>query len=321
MAHIDLAAPIFVAGHRGLVGSAIVRALQVRGHTRILTRTRQEVDLGRQDQVERFFASEKPVYVHLAAAKVGGIHANNTKRAEFLSENLMVALNVLEAARTNGVAKLIFLGSSCIYPRLCPQPMREEHLLTGALEPTNEPYAIAKIAGVKLVEAFNHQYHTGWLSLMPTNLYGPGDNYDLHGSHVLPALIRKFHEAKLAGDRPVTLWGSGTARREFMHVDDLADACCFALENIPAGQAPTDLYNVGSGYEVTINELALLVQQVVGHRGAITWDATQPDGTPRKLLDTSRLATLGWKARIALADGLQRTYLDFQSAVYPRVAA
>ena len=311
MNHIDRSAPIFVAGHRGLVGSAIVRALQIRGHTRILTRTRQEVDLGRQDQVERFFASEKPVYVHLAAGKVGGIHANNTYRAQFLSENLMIALNVLEVARTNGVEKLVFLGSSCIYPRLCPQPMREEHLLTGALEPTNEPYAIAKIAGVKMVEAFNLQYRTGWLSLMPTNLYGQGDNYDLHGSHVLPALLRKFHEAKEAGHQPVTLWGSGTARREFLHVDDLADACCFALEHIPAGQVPTDLYNVGSGHEVTISDLALLIQQIVGHHGAITWDSTQPDGTPRKLLDTSRMTALGWQARISLADGLRRTYQDF----------
>ena len=311
MGSIDLTAPIFVAGHRGLVGSAIVRALQARGHTRILMRTRQELDLGRQDQVERFFAAEKPAYVHLAAAKVGGIHANNTYRAQFLSENLMVALNVLEAARANGVAKLVFLGSSCIYPRMCPQPMREEHLLTGALEPTNEPYAIAKIAGVKLVEAFNHQYRTGWLSLMPTNLYGPGDNYDLVGSHVLPALIRKFHEAKEAGNRPVSLWGTGAALREFLHVDDLADACCFALEHIDAGQSPMDLYNVGSGQELAIRELALLVQQVVGHRGGIDWDPTKPDGTPRKLLDTSRLKGLGWTAKIALLQGLQRTYQDF----------
>ena len=321
MGSIDLTAPIFVAGHRGLVGSAIVRALQARGHTRILMRTRQELDLGRQDQVERFFAAEKPAYVHLAAAKVGGIHANNTYRAQFLSENLMVALNVLEAARANGVAKLVFLGSSCIYPRMCPQPMREEHLLTGALEPTNEPYAIAKIAGVKLVEAFNHQYRTGWLSLMPTNLYGPGDNYDLVGSHVLPALIRKFHEAKEAGNRPVSLWGTGAALREFLHVDDLADACCFALERIDAGQSPMDLYNVGSGQEVAIRELALLVQQVVGHHGAIEWDPTKPDGTPRKLLDTSRLTGRGWTARISLAEGLRRTYQDFLTVDRLRFAA
>ena len=313
MTQIDLAAPVFVAGHRGLVGSAIVRALQARGHTRIVTRTRQELDLGRQEQVERFFASEKPKYVHFAAAKVGGIHANNTYRAQFLSENLSIALNVLEAARANGVEKLIFLGSSCIYPRLCPQPMREEHLLSGPLEPTNEPYAIAKIAGVKLVETFNHQYRSGWLSLMPTNLYGPGDNYDLSGSHVLPALMRKFHEAKEAGNRPVSLWGTGAALREFLHVDDLAQACCFALESIDAGQAPMDLYNVGSGQEVSIRELAHLVQQVVGHQGAIEWDATKPDGTPRKLLDTSRMQSRGWTAKISLAQGLTRTYQDFQS--------
>ncbi len=312
MASIDLNAPIFVAGHRGLVGSAIVRALRVRGHKRILMRTRAELDLSRQDQVERFFATEKPHYVHFAAAKVGGIHANNTYRAQFLSENLSVALNVLEAARVNGVAKLIFLGSSCIYPRLCPQPMREEHLLSGPLEPTNEPYAIAKIAGVKLVETFNHQYHTGWLSLMPTNMYGPGDNYDLSGSHVLPAMIRKFHEAKEAGDRPVSLWGTGAALREFLHVDDLAEACCFAMEHILAGKASMDLYNVGSGHEVSIRELALMIQQVVGHRGLIEWDSTKPDGTPRKLLDTSRMTALGWTARISLAEGLRRTYQDFQ---------
>ena len=311
MSAIDTQAPIFVAGHRGLVGSAIIRALRVRGHSRIVTRTRQELDLCRQDQVERFFAAEKPTYVHFAAAKVGGIHANNTYRAQFISENLMVALNVLEAARANGVEKLIFLGSSCIYPRLCPQPMLEEHLLSGPLEPTNEPYAIAKIAGVKMVEAFNHQYGTGWLSLMPTNLYGPGDNYDLSGSHVLPALIRKFHEAKEDGNRPVSLWGSGSALREFLHVDDLAEACCFAMEHITAGRSQMDLYNVGSGQEVSIRELALLVQGVVGHHGAIEWDPTKPDGTPRKLLDTSRLASLGWTAKITLVQGLQRTYQDF----------
>ena len=318
---IDLRAPVFVAGHRGLVGSAIVRALQARGHTRILTRTRQELDLSRQEQVERFFASEKPVYVHLAAAKVGGIHANNTLRAQFLAENLAIALNIIEASRIHGVAKLLFLGSSCIYPRLAPQPLREEHLLTGALEPTNEPYAIAKIAGVKLVETYNHQYGTGWLSLMPTNLYGPGDNYDLNGSHVLPALIRKFHEAHERGDAPVQLWGTGVALREFLHVDDLADACCFAMERISAGQAPMDLYNVGSGQEVSIRDLALLVQRVTGHRGEIRWDASKPDGTPRKLLDPSRLAALGWTAKIGLEDGLRRTYAHFLSVDRQRFAA
>ena len=308
---LDLDAPIFVAGHRGLVGSALVRALTARGHTRILTRTRAELDLQRQDQVERFFATEKPVYVHLAAAKVGGIHANNTYRAQFITENLSIALNIMEAARLNGVRKLLFLGSSCIYPRMCPQPMKEEYLLTGALEPTNEPYAIAKIAGVKLVESYNHQYGLGWLSAMPTNMYGPGDNYDLANSHVLPALIRKFHEAKERAHAPVSLWGTGTALREFMHVDDLAEACGFLMEHVSAGEASMDLYNVGSGAEVSIRELAAIVQRVVGHQGEIQWDASKPDGTPRKLLDSSRLAARGWKPRISLEEGLQRTYGDF----------
>ncbi len=307
----DLHAPIFVAGHRGLVGSALVRTLAARGHTRILTRTRAELDLQRQDQVEKFFATEKPVYVHLAAAKVGGIHANNTYRAQFLSENLMIALNILEAARLHGVRKLLFLGSSCIYPRMCPQPMKEDYLLSGPLEPTNEPYAIAKIAGVKLVESYNHQYRLGWLSAMPTNLYGPGDNYDLANSHVLPALIRKFHEAKERGHAPVSLWGTGAALREFLHVDDLAEACCYLMEHVSAGEASMDLYNVGSGAEVSIRELAGIVQRAVGHQGEIQWDASKPDGTPRKLLDSSRLAARGWQARISLEEGIRRTYGDF----------
>ena len=312
MSLIDRSAPIFVAGHRGLVGSALVRTLQARGHTRILTRTRAELDLTRQDQVEEFFAREKPIYVHLAAAKVGGINANNVYRAQFLAENLAIALNIIEASRVHGVAKLLFLGSSCIYPRLCPQPMREEHLLSGALEPTNEPYAIARIAGVKLIEAYNHQYGTQWLSAMPTNLYGPGDNYDLANSHVLPAMLRKFHEAKLAGHAPVQLWGTGTAKREFLHVDDLADACCFLMEQVAAGSVPMDLYNVGSGQEVTVKELALMVQQIVGHSGEIRWDASKPDGTPRKLLDVSRLSARGWRSKVALREGLMRTYADYR---------
>lgn len=311
---LDRHAPIYVAGHRGLVGSAIMRALTARGHTRIITRTRAELDLLRQDQVERFFATEKPAYVHFAAAKVGGIHANNTYRAQFLYENLVIATNLIEAARVSGVDKLIFLGSSCIYPRMCPQPMHEDHLLSSALEPTNEPYAIAKIAGVKMIENYNRQHGTRWLSAMPTNLYGPGDNYDLANSHVLPALIRKFHEAKAAGNAPVSLWGTGAALREFLHVDDMADACCFLMENVAAGEASMDLYNVGSGAEVSIRELARQVQQVVGHQGEIHWDATKPDGTPRKLLDSTRLAARGWKPKISLEEGLRRTYADFQGA-------
>ena len=305
---LDLTAPVYVAGHRGLVGSAIVRSLQRRGHTRILVRTRAELDLLRQDQVERFFAEERPAYVHLAAAKVGGIQANNVYRGQFLYENLLIAGNIIEAARRHGVAKLLFLGSSCIYPRMCPQPMREEHLLTGPLEPTNEPYAIAKIAGVKLVESYNRQYGTQWLSAMPTNLYGPGDTYDLANSHVLPALIRKFHEAKLAGNRPVDLWGTGSALREFLHVDDMAEACGFLMEQVPAGAVPMDLYNVGSGQEVSIRDLALIVQRVVGHEGEIRWDATKPDGTPRKLLDSSRLHQLGWRPLVGLEAGIAATY-------------
>jgi len=302
---------IFVAGHRGLAGSAIVRALRQRGEADLLLRTRQELDLLDQAAVMAFFASERPTQVYLAAAKVGGIHANNVQRGAFLYENLIIAANIIEAARRYGTAKLLFLGSSCIYPLMCPQPMREEHLLTGALEPTNEPYAIAKIAGVKLIESYNRQYGTAWLSAMPTNLYGPNDNYDLETSHVLPALIRKFHEAKLAGNAPVALWGSGTPLREFLFVDDLAEACCFLMEQARAGDVPMDLYNVGSGHEVSIADLARLIQGIVGHRGDIRWDPSKPDGTPRKLLDTSRLAERGWTARTPLAEGIRRAYEAF----------
>jgi GDP-L-fucose synthase len=299
---------VFVAGHRGLAGSAIVRALRRRGDVDLILRTRQELDLLDQAAVMAFFARERPEQVYLAAAKVGGILANNVQRGAFLYENLIIAATIIEAARRHGTAKLLFLGSSCIYPRLCPQPMREEHLLSGPLEQTNEPYAIAKIAGVKLVESYNRQYGTAYLSAMPTNLYGPGDNYDLETSHVLPALIRKFHEAKRAGNAPVDLWGSGAPLREFLYVDDLADACLFLMERCAAGEAPMDLYNVGSGQETSIADLARLIQGIVGHRGEIRWDATKPDGTPRKLLDTGRLAARGWTARVPLAEGIRRAY-------------
>ncbi len=302
---------IYVAGHNGLVGSALIRALRARGFTNLILRSRAELDLCRQAAVEAFFAAEKPNVVLFAAAKVGGILANNTWRYDFIHQNLTMAANVIEAARVNGAKKLLFLGSSCIYPKFAPQPMPEDCLLSGPLEPTNEPYAIAKIAGVKLVENCNRQYGTDFLSAMPTNLYGPGDNFDLTSSHVLPAMLRKFHDAKLAGHAQVTLWGSGTPRREFLHVDDLADACLFLLRKVKAGTVPGDLINVGCGEDVAIADLALLVQEVVGHRGTITWDATKPDGTPRKLQDVARLTQLGWKPTITLRDGLTSTYRWF----------
>jgi GDP-L-fucose synthase len=310
---------IYIAGHNGLVGSAVVRALTARGLTNLALRSRTDLDLCRQAAVEEFFAREKPVYVIFAAAKVGGILANDTYRYDFIHQNLMMAANVIEAARGNGVRKLLFLGSSCIYPKLAPQPMREEHLLTGALEPTNEPYAIAKIAGLKLVENSNRQYGTDFISAMPTNLYGPGDNFDLTSSHVLPAMMRKFHEAKLAGNAPVTLWGSGTPKREFLHVDDLADACLFLLQNVKAGAVPCDLVNIGCGEDLSIAELAVLVQRTVGHTGEIVWDRSKPDGTPRKLQDVSRLEQLGWKARTPLQEGLASTYRWFLGQGLDRV--
>ncbi len=276
-----------------------------------LTRTRQELDLRDAAAVSRFIAATKPVSVIIAAAKVGGILANDTFRYDFLAENLAIELNLIEACRLHKIPRVLFLGSSCIYPKLAPQPMREDSLLTSALEPTNEPYAIAKIAGVKLIENCNRQYKTNWLSVMPTNLYGPGDNFDLQSSHVLPAMMRKFHEAKLVGHVPVTLWGSGTPRREFLHVDDLADACLHVLANVRAGQVPGDLINIGCGTDVTIAELAIIIQRMVGHNGEIIWDRSKPDGTPRKLMDVSRLAALGWQARIKLEQGIKDTYQWF----------
>ncbi len=302
---------VFISGHRGLVGSALVRACTARGYGRLILRTHDQLDLTDQGAVRAFFAQERPRLVVVAAGKVGGIVANNTRRAEFIYDNLMIAANVIDAAYRQGVAKLLYLGSSCIYPRGCPQPMREEHLLSGELEATNEPYAVAKIAGIKLVENYHRQYGCNFLSAMPTNLYGENDNFDLTSSHVLPAMIRKFHEAKINGHAPVTLWGSGAVRREFLHVDDLADACLFILGRVDAGQLPGDLINVGCGEDLTIRELAVLVQRVVAHQGEVRWDASKPDGTPRKLLDVSRLGALGWRAHTKLADGIAATYRWF----------
>ncbi len=301
---MDLTARIFVAGHHGMVGSAIVRQLQTAGATQVLTAERAELDLTSQAQVERYFDAERPQLVFLAAAKVGGIHANSVYPAEFIRDNLAIQTNVIHAAWKSGVRKLCFLGSSCIYPRLAPQPMREEALLTGPLEPTNEWYAIAKIAGIKMCQAYRQQYDFDAISLMPTNLYGPGDNFDAQNSHVLPALIRRFHEAKLRADPTVTIWGSGTPRREFLHVDDLAEAAIF-LTRTYSSEA---IVNVGVGKDETILQLAQQIANVVGFQGEILTDPTKPDGTPRKLLDVSRIHGFGWSARIELADGLRSTY-------------
>jgi GDP-L-fucose synthase len=302
-------ASIFVAGHRGMVGSAIVRQLQASGYSNLALRSRREVDLRDAQSVDRFFASERPEYVFLAAAKVGGILANSTYPVEFLRDNLLIELNVMEAAYKHGVTKLEMLGSSCIYPKMAPQPMQEEHLLTGSLEPTNEWYAIAKIAGIKLAQAYWQQYGFRSISLMPTNLYGPGDNFDLQTSHVLPALMRKFHEAKESGASEVELWGSGLARRDLLHVDDMASA---AVQLMIEYDEP-GIINVGSGQDLTIGELAQIVGEVVGYRGRIAYDATKPDGTLRKLMDVSRLRALGWSAKIGLKDGISSTYAWYLS--------
>ena len=301
---MDKQAKIFVAGHRGLVGSAIVRRLEQAGFANLLLRARSELDLCDPAAVDAFFASERPAYVFVAAAKVGGIHANNTYPADFLRDNLLIQTSVIDAAYRHGTTKLLFLGSSCIYPKFAPQPMPEDCLLTGPLEPTNEWYAIAKIAGIKMCQAYRRQYGFNAISLMPTNLYGPGDNFDLANSHVLPALIRKFHEAKMQGDAEVVIWGSGTPRREFLHVDDLADACLFLMQ----GYDEERIINVGVGEDASILELATLVQHVVGFKGEIVRDPSKPDGTPRKLLDVSRLHALGWRARIGLEEGIHETY-------------
>ncbi|WP_328591498.1 GDP-L-fucose synthase family protein [Methylotetracoccus oryzae] len=304
---VDKAAPILVAGHRGMVGSALVRRLRTAGYTTLLTPSRQELDLLDQAAVFAYLERERPAYLFLAAAKVGGIQANNTYRADFIYQNLVIEANLIHGAHRAGLQRLMFLGSSCIYPRDCPQPIREEYLLTGPLEATNEPYAIAKIAGIKLCESYQRQYGRQYVSVMPTNLYGPNDNYDLNNSHVLPALIRKTHEAKQRGDRELTVWGSGTPRREFLYVDDLADACVYLMETGYDGP----LVNVGCGADVTIRELAETVMDVVAFPGTIVFDASKPDGTPRKLLDVSRLAALGWQARTELRTGIRLAYEDF----------
>lgn len=298
---------IYVAGHRGMVGSAIVRELQRQGYCNIITRTHGELDLCRQEQVEKFFAAEQPEYVFLAAAKVGGIIANHTAQADFMYDNMMLEMNVINAAWRNGCRKLLFLGSSCIYPRLAPQPMPESCLLTSSLEPTNEAYALAKISGLKYCEYLNRQYGTDFISVMPTNLYGPNDNYHPTHSHVLPALIRRFHEAKESGAPSVTCWGDGTPLREFLYVDDLADLCVFLMNNYSGNET----VNAGTGKEIAIKELTELVAKVIGYEGEILWDTSKPNGTPRKLLDVSKAERLGWRYRTELEDGIRLSYEDF----------
>jgi len=295
---------IYVAGHRGMVGSAIIRRLQQAGFHNIITRTSPELDLRSQQAVAAFFAQEKPDHVFLAAAKVGGIMANNTYRAEFLYDNLMIQSNVIHQAYVNRTKKLMFLGSSCIYPKLAPQPLKEDYLLTGLLEPTNEPYAIAKIAGIKMCDAYRAQYGCNFVSVMPTNLYGPNDNYDLQNSHVLPALLRKFHEAKTEQAPAVVIWGTGTPKREFLHADDMADACFYLMQHYDQ----EGLVNIGVGDDISIADLALLIKDIVGYTGALQFDASKPDGTPRKLMDVSKLHSLGWQAKIDLDHGIRRVY-------------
>lgn len=307
MQPLDRSKKIYVAGHRGLVGSALVRKLEKEGFTNIITRTHQELDLTRQADVEKFFETEKPDYVILAAAKVGGIHANDTYPADFIMKNLQMECNVIDAAHKNQVEKLLFLGSSCIYPRECPQPIKEEYLLSDYLEKTNEAYALAKIAGLKMCSYYNKQYGTNYISVMPCNLYGINDNFSLENSHVLPALMRKFHEAKIKGESSVTVWGSGKPLREFLNVDDLADACLFLMDHYEGD----DFFNVGYGAEVTIMELANLVKKTVGFEGEIVMDASKPDGTMRKLTDISRIKALGWEPKITLEEGLKETYQWF----------
>ena len=306
---MDKNAKIFVAGHRDMVGSALVRRLQAAGYTNVITRSRQELDLLSQQAVHDFMHQERPDYIYIAAAKVGGIQANNVYRADFIYQNLVIEANLIHSAHTAGVQRLMFLGSSCIYPKLAPQPLKEDYLLTGLLEPTNEPYAIAKIAGIKLCEAYNSQYGRQYISVMPTNLYGPNDNYDLNNSHVLPALIRKAHEAKTQQATNLSVWGSGTPMREFLYADDLADACVYLMETQYCGP----LVNIGTGTDVTIRQLAQTIVKVIGFGGDLSFDASKPDGTPRKLMDVSRLTALGWTAKTSLEDGIRLAYQDFLS--------
>jgi len=302
--NMDKQSKIYVAGHRGLVGSAIVRKLRELGYENLVCKAHHEVDLMRQEEVEQFFDQERPEYVFLAAAKVGGILANSTYPADFIYNNLVIQTNVIHASYQFNAKKLLFLGSSCIYPKLCPQPMKEEYLLSGYLEPTNEPYAIAKIAGIKMCQYYNRQYDTHFISVMPTNLYGPNDNFDLETSHVLPALIKKFHEAKAKDRKEVEIWGTGKPRREFLHVDDLADACVYLMNHYDE----SDFINIGTGKDSSIRELAEIVAKVVGFEEKLRFDASKPDGTPQKLLDVSRLKSLGWSPRISLKDGIKQTY-------------
>ena len=309
---MKLDSKIYVAGHRGMVGSAIVRALENRGYKNLIYKTSKELDLTNQLQVQIFFENEKPEYVFLAAAKVGGILANNTYRADFIYQNLMIQNNVIHAAYETGVSKLMFLGSSCIYPKNAPQPLKEEYLLTGLLEPTNEPYAIAKIAGIKMCEAYRDQYGCNFISVMPTNLYGPNDSYDSNNSHVLPALLRKFIEAKVKGEKSVIIWGSGTPLREFLHVDDLADACLFVMENYNE----KEFLNIGIGQDISILDLAKLVKEIVGFEGEITLDKSKPDGTPRKLMDVTKLSNLGWSPSIKLNDGIRLTISECERTIF-----
>ena len=312
---------IYIAGHRGLVGSALMRRLQAKGYNNLVFRTHAELDLCNQTAVQAFFAAEKPEYVILAAAKVGGIHANNTYPAEFIEDNLLIQTNTIHNAWKNNVKRLLFLGSSCIYPKNCPQPIKEEYLLTGPLEPTNRPYAIAKIAGIEMCHAYNRQYGTKYIAAMPTNLYGPNDNYDLNNSHVLPALIRKMHEAKMRGDKEAIVWGTGTPRREFLYSEDMADACIYLLEQAEEelgglfnnDQSP--LVNIGSGEDLTIRELAELVADVVGFKGNLSFDTSKPDGTMRKVMDASRIRGLGWEPKVPLKEGIATAYVDYKNFI------